>query len=224
MDQIKYNECTVTENNRASLFDDWANHYDDSVPKENDFPFAGYDSALDALVGLANPQPKMRILDLGTGTGNLAQRFIDRGCTVWGVDFSAEMLSKAKAKLQGLHTLQADLLSEGWPQTWPLDFRKPFDCIVSAYVLHEFPLNQKIDILLRAARTCLVPGGKIILADIAFLNKNALAKAQAQMSNWDPDEHYWAAEQACAACAQAGLNWTYQQVSICAGIFTFSLV
>lgn len=77
---------------------------------------------------------------------------------------------------------------------------------------------QKIDILLRAARTCLVPGGKIILADIAFPNENALAKAQAQMSNWDPDEHHW------AACAQAGLKWTYQQVSICAGIFTFSLV
>jgi len=56
----------------------------------------------------------MRILELVTGTGNLASRFFRQGCILYGLDFSAEMLAIARQKIPVAHLIQADLLS-GWP-------------------------------------------------------------------------------------------------------------
>ena len=43
----------------------------------------------------------LRVLELGTGTGNLTQKLLDRfpNSTVVGYDVSAEMLARARAKL-----------------------------------------------------------------------------------------------------------------------------
>ena len=71
------------ERSGATLFDRWASHYDRSVrssPKT--FPFAGYEQVLDEIVSRTAVSPSIRILDLGTGTGNLAKRFIELGCDV----------------------------------------------------------------------------------------------------------------------------------------------
>ena len=32
-------------------------------------------------------RPSLRVLELGIGTGNLAERFVAAGCQVWGLDF-----------------------------------------------------------------------------------------------------------------------------------------
>jgi ubiquinone/menaquinone biosynthesis C-methylase UbiE len=82
------------------------------------FSLDGYEDVLDALVATADTTQGMKVLDLGVGTGNLAERFVRRGCTVWGVDFSASMLEKAREKLPHAHLLRGDLLGE-----WPLELR-----------------------------------------------------------------------------------------------------
>jgi ubiquinone/menaquinone biosynthesis C-methylase UbiE len=133
---------------RVQLFDTWAQHYDDSLAStDGDFPFDGYERILDEVVTLAGVRPGMRILDLGIGTGNLARRFVQQDCEIWGVDFSTEMLAKARVKLPQVHLVQANLLAG-----WPADIQPPFDRIVSAYVLHEFTLEAKIDVLCRATQ------------------------------------------------------------------------
>jgi ubiquinone/menaquinone biosynthesis C-methylase UbiE len=71
---------------RIKLFNDWAGHYDKSVQSDSVFPFDGYSRILAEITECAAVQPGMSILDLGTGTGNLAERFAAIGCTVWGVD------------------------------------------------------------------------------------------------------------------------------------------
>ncbi|MBN2390498.1 MAG: class I SAM-dependent methyltransferase, partial [Anaerolineae bacterium] len=148
---------------RVQLFDTWAQHYDASLAStDGDFPFDGYERILDEVVTLVDIRPGMRILDLGIGTGNLAQRFVQQDCEVWGVDFSAEMLAKARVKLPQVRLVQANLLVD-----WPDDIHPPFDLIVSAYVLHEFTLEAKIDVLRRATHY-LAPGGVILIGDIAF--------------------------------------------------------
>lgn len=210
----------MTPTDRVQLFDDWAEHYDTAIAlAENDFPFAGYDRVLDQVVALANVTPHMRILDLGIGTGNLAERFVREGCAVWGIDFSAEMLARVRAKLLPVNLVQADLLGD-----WPLKFSSPFNRVVSAYVLHEFALETKVELLERVARRCLAIGGRMVIADIAFPTAAARSVAAQRWANaWDQDEYYWAADETIAACERAGLHVAYKQISSCAGVFAFTI-
>ncbi|MFW9794805.1 MAG: hypothetical protein ACFFEE_10910 [Candidatus Thorarchaeota archaeon] len=68
------------------LFDAWAADYDFFIKVGSDsFPFRGYDDVLNRIVELADPKPDSRILDVGIGTGNLALRFVQLGCDVWGM-------------------------------------------------------------------------------------------------------------------------------------------
>ena len=66
-----------------TLFDTWATRYDTAVAAGgDDFPFAGYDEVLATAVRAAGARPSLRVLELGIGTGNLAERFIAAGCQV----------------------------------------------------------------------------------------------------------------------------------------------
>jgi len=203
---------------RARLFDAWAAWYDTAViASDETFPFAGYQQLLAAAVQSAQPQPGMRVLDLGIGTGNLAAPFLTAGCQVWGLDFSAAMLRQAQARLPQLQLVQADLRA-----AWPMAPRPLFDRIVSAYVLHEFDLPTKIGLLQRAAAGYLAPDGLMVVADIAFATTAARTAAAQQWAElWDEAEFYWAADETVAAGATAGLQVTYRQISSCAGLFTF---
>ena len=209
----------MSQADRMQLFDRWAQNYDATIaPYLNRFPFDGYDQVLDEVVRLAEVTPQMQVLDLGIGTGNLAVRFVQAGCAVWGIDFSAEMLTKAQAKLPHTVLVRADLLS-----AWPMELQRPFDRLVSAYVLHEFDLETKVRLLHRIAAHYLTTAGRIVVADIAFPSVEDRTQASQQLADsWDADEFYWAADEASAACARAGLQVLYKQVSSCGGVFTFT--
>jgi putative AdoMet-dependent methyltransferase len=203
---------------RIALFDQWAAGYDAAVAQDHEadnFPFAGYERLLAATFAAAGARPGQRILELGVGTGNLAAHFVAADCAVYGLDFSAAMLAQARARLPQLHLAQADLLT-----AWPLTAALRFDRIVAAYVLHEFDLPTKIGLLRRAANHYLVSDGLILVADIAFETvgqREAAARRWADL--WDEAEFYWAADEALAACAAAGLTADYRQISNCAGLF-----
>ena len=161
----------------------------------------------------------MRVLDLGTGTGNLASRFLDAGCEVWGMDFSAQMLAQARAKLPQLRTVQADLSADEWPRA----LNQLFDRIVSSYVLHDLHPAHRVQLLARLIGDHLVDGGRIVIADIAYPDQAARAQAQAHWGRlWGEDEHYWAADETIAACRTIGASCTYYQASSCAGVFVIS--
>ncbi len=195
-------------------FDEWAAHYDQSIAKTEGFPFTSYEQVLDKVVELAESQPGMSILDLGTGTGNLALRFTKLGCDLWGTDFSAPMLAKAKRKLPQMCLFQADLRTD-----WPPELNRRFDRIISGYVFHHFELDQKVQIIAELASQRLNPGGRIIIADIAFTNQNALEKEKLVAGDeWD-DEFYWLAEETLPALQNTGLKAKFHRVSSCAGVF-----
>jgi len=201
---------------RVLLFDRWAERYDSSVQQRDDFPFDGYEEVLDRVTAAASAQAGMTILELGIGTGNLAARFIEQGCSVWGVDFSTEMLKRARDKLTQVVLVEADLLDD-----WPAQLIRTFDRIVSAYVFHEFDLESKVQLLEKLARDCLAPGAHIVIADVAFSTVRARDEATGKLDMAEDEEFYWAADETAEACSRVGLDVSYVQVSSCGGVFSF---
>ncbi len=205
----------MNQDDRVRLFDEWAARYDEKMSTGRGFPFDGYELVLNEIVWLADVRSGMAVLDVGIGTGNLAMRFAELGCEVWGIDFSGKMLAKAREKLPGAMLVQADVLGD-----WPPEVTRRFDRIVSGYVLHEFDLAAKIKLLRRLVHSYLADGGRVVIGDIAF--NTVLNRSQARgvwSDDWEDDEFYWAADEATEACENAGLQVTYGQVSSCAGVF-----
>jgi putative AdoMet-dependent methyltransferase len=206
------NNMSTSDSFPSSEFDKWSETYDLSV--NNDlFPFTGYKILLEIMTSLASIKPGLRVLDLGTGTGNLALPFASSGCDVWCTDFSASMLKKAQQKIPSAHFVLNDLRGE-----LPLELIRPFDRIVSAYVFHHFTLDQKITIL-GNLRTILAPGGRIIIGDISYPSEDMMETSKLEEGdNWE-DEFYWLATKAIPALETLGFKVDYEQVSPCAGIY-----
>lgn len=196
-------------------FDQWSESYDADVCGIDGFPFGGYETALRRVVDLAAADPFTSVLDLGTGTGNLAMHFVALGCSVWGMDFSDGMLALARTKLPDVPLAEADILGP-----WPQEFCRRYDRIVSAYVFHHFDQKEKLDFLVRLIRDHCVRDGRILIADIAFPTVAALDQARARWADsWD-EEHYWVAEKDVPACRSVGLHVSYEPIGEFAGVFS----
>ena len=126
------------QQHRIALFDGWPEQYDQFTQEDGAFPFDGYENVLDEIARVARAQSGMKNLDLGIGTWNLAAWFVGPGCAIWGIDFSAKMLAKARERPPQAILVQAGLLN-----AWPVELDHRFDRIVSAYVLHELDLPIK---------------------------------------------------------------------------------
>jgi len=199
---------------RKKLFDRWSSNYDEELIAPKKFPFDGYDQVLSTVLALATVKPEMTILDVGIGTGNLAQYFVEAGCQVWGVDFSSQMIAQSRAKLPQVTLLVADIL-QGWPDGLPLQF----DRIVSSYVLHEFTLAARTQWLYKLATQHLLPAGKIVIGDIMFTTVDIREMMKIKLADrWDNEEFYWAADEALTALEAVGLRCKYAQISSCGGV------
>ncbi len=198
----------------ASEFDDWADTYDASISTEQ-FPFEGYKKVLKQIVDLAAAKTGSTVLDLGTGTGNLAELFARQGCELWCTDFSAAMLAKARMKLPTAHSRQYDLRDD-WPAALPVSF----DLIVSAYVFHHFNLEEKVAIVQKMINH-LKPGGKLLIGDIAFPDNASFAQTKERLGDEWEEEYYWIASETLAAFKEKGIKVEFIQVSPSAGIFSF---
>ena len=200
---------------RTRLFDEWADSYDESVIDYSGFPFEGYDRVLDTIVRLSQPSSGLTVLDIGIGTGALAERFVREGCLVWGLDFSARMLAKAHERVPRAELIKADIAGD-----WPIDVDQTFHRVVSSYLFHEFTLTSKVRLIARLASRHLAPGGRLVIGDVSFGSVREREEARRRWEDvWDDDEHYWAADEAAEALASAGLDSTYNQVSSCGGVY-----
>lgn len=201
----------MSENGRLPIFERWAERYDRSVQTDKGI-FASYNEVLAEVVRAAEVKAGMRVLELGIGTGNLAQKLAALGCEVWGVDFSPAMLAITREKAPQVQLVQMDLTGE-----WPAILQRRFDRIVANFVLHEFELATKIGLLQRLAAGHLAAQGLIVVGDVAFATAEARRKSGAEA--WDEDEDYWAADETIVACAGTGLAITFRQISWCTGVF-----
>ncbi len=106
-----------------------------------------------------------RVLDLGTGTGEIARRILeaDPDVRVHGVDFSEEMLRGARAKLARFGarftTESGDLAN------WSPAAGDPFDVVISALAIHHLQDDAKADLTRRMAGA-LRPAGLFLNGDL----------------------------------------------------------
>lgn len=201
---------------RQELFDRWAESYDRTVPETDEFPFAGYLQVLRELHSSAKVDAGAAVLDLGTGTGALAELFFAEGCSVWATDFSPKMVERARSKLPEVRFELADLRDSP-----PASFPRRYDRVVSAYALHHLVLEEKLSLMSRLTREHLLPGGRVLIADVSFPTAREREAARSQYeARWDASESYWAADEVQRALEREPVTLHYTQVSFCAGIFS----
>jgi phosphatidylethanolamine/phosphatidyl-N-methylethanolamine N-methyltransferase len=111
-------------------------------------------------VGIANDRPGQRILEAGVGTG-LSLPYFRADSQVTGIDVSAEMLAKARRRVErqqlkhvvALHVMDAE----------HLEFEdNSFDAVLALYVASVVPSPARFAAEMR--RVC-IPGGTIVLVN-----------------------------------------------------------
>jgi demethylmenaquinone methyltransferase / 2-methoxy-6-polyprenyl-1,4-benzoquinol methylase len=104
--------------------------------------------------------PGAAVLDLGCGTGALTRLLADRPKVV-GVDFSGEMLRRAKALPGGDSIAWTEASADALP--FP---DASFDAVVSAYVLRNFQRAGLLEKALAESFRVLRSGGKLLFLDL----------------------------------------------------------
>ena len=109
------------------------------------------------------------LLDIGTGTGRIAELLSDGASKVTALDKSLEMLKLARAKLQHLPAGKAELVPGDFTD---LPFAEAqFDTVVLHQVLH---FAQEPELVLQEAARVTRPGGRIAIVDFAAHNHEEL--------------------------------------------------
>ncbi len=138
-------------------FNEQAPTHDERV-SANSGTYANYDHALDLIVQVVSPQAGEHGLDIGTGTGNLAARFIELGASMSGVDQSKEMLRQCRRKHPSLETRIGNFLALPY-------LEEQFDFVVSSFAFHHLTANQQL-LALEEIRRVSKPNGRISIASL----------------------------------------------------------
>lgn len=164
-----------------AIFDQWAPTYDQTVfaatPHDG---FENYTEVLERVADLAGAGHGVRVLDVGTGTGNLALVLARRGAQVMAVEPSAEMRQVAQAKLGHIPVLEGQFLALPLPDGSQ-------DAVVSTYAFHHLDDERKA-LGARELLRVLRPGGRIVLGDVAWASeeaRSAMLRRFAQEGKWD---------------------------------------
>jgi len=125
----------------------------------------GFRHLRDAILEHAAIGPDESVLDLGAGTGLLTIEAAARARRVWAVDISPRMCDYliTKSRSAGLKNIEPVVSSV---TSLPL-MDETIDVAISNYCLHHLPDDEKL-LALREAHRVLVPGGRLVLADMMF--------------------------------------------------------
>ena len=180
-------------------------HYDELI-----------DAAGAAVGALARPAPA--VVDLGTGSGALAQAVLKASpkARVTGIDEDAGMLAMAEKRLKGRITV-----IHGNFETTPIP---GCDVISASFALHHIRTSRRKAALYRRAFAALKRGGLIVSADCGLASAAALqrsdranwlahlrqnwspAKAEGYLKAWAKEDVYFTLEQEMDLLRRAGFK------------------
>ncbi|MGG1660221.1 MerR family transcriptional regulator [Brevibacillus sp. NRS-1366] len=146
-------------------FNQLADGYDEWVTRESEgfHSHECYDEVLDEVVAAIAPRPGESGLDAGTGTGNLASRFVKKGVKISGFDQSPQMLRQCRHKSPEIETKLGTFFA------FPF-LENDFDFVATSYALHHLTEDQK-RLALAECRRVLKPGGRLVIADLMFFDQ-----------------------------------------------------
>jgi len=177
--------------------------YDDDVTDDANPIRNGYDRTLDWVIARAGVGDDDTVVDLGTGTGNLARRIGPHARLVC-VDVSSGMLAVAQQKLPpATEYVEADLLEF-------IDDAPSCDAVVSTYAIHHLVADEKAALLAGIFRA-LRPGGRVAIGDLMVANRGVVDEVRTRLAHPDVDEMFddefpWFVDEALEALERIGFT------------------
>ncbi len=194
-------------------FDLWADGYDKSVglsDADGTYPFAGYKDVLNEIYNNVLSRGGT-VLDIGFGTGTLTSKLYEKGCKIYGQDFSGRMIDVARKKMPNAKLYQGDFSAGLAAELTDCKY----DAIIATYSLHHLTDNQKVG-LLSALLKLLNDGGSIYIGDVAFACRRELDSCRAQAGEeWDDEEIYFVYDELKKYFPQT----EFKRISFCSGVF-----
>lgn len=138
---------------------DWGRTTADYALHRPGYPASFYERLLRLGIGL----PGQRVLDLGTGTGNVARELARRGCRVTGVDVAEEQVEAARELAAGAG-LEVDWLVARAEETGLPD--GAFDVVTASQCWGYFDR----DVMAAEIPRLLAAGGRLVTCHLSWLN------------------------------------------------------
>ncbi|MFV0645694.1 MAG: ArsR/SmtB family transcription factor [Sphingomonadaceae bacterium] len=174
-------------------------------------PAGEVEAALSEALG---PNPPGQVLDIGTGTGRIAELLCPNAEHVVALDKSPEMLRLARARLQDMPPDSVELI-QGDFTSLPFDEAR-FDTVIFHQVLHY--AHEPAYALAEAARVC-KPGGRIAIVDLATHDQEELRTVHAHARLGFSDQQMTAllSDQGFTPCPPRSVNGGKLQVCVWTG-------
>ena len=190
-----------------------AGDYDRRTAGEFGLYYERYHDLLDLVVVRCRVRQGERVLDIGTGTGELARRFAqNRGCRVVGLDPSTAMVEEAQRKAATGEWGDVEF------QIAEAPFREipypdgAFDAVASTQAFHHIHERHKGAAVQEMARVLKV-GGRLALGDPMFQNRADLEAALARWPDKLEEEYFAYLDTLPAMFRDAGLSFHAERLS-----------
>ncbi len=155
--------------NIEQAYNNWASQYDTNINKTRDLERAVLRNMLSAIFFET-------CLEIGCGTGKNTVWFIEKANQVTSVDFSAEMLAKAKEKITDsrVEFVQADITAD-----WTFS-NQLYDLVSFSLVLEHI---ENLEHVFKQAAKLLKPGGHVYIGELHPFKQYAGSKARFETEN-----------------------------------------
>ena len=194
-------------------FNLWADNYDKTVgisDEDNTYPFAGYKKILNEIYNDVLKNSCETVLDIGFGTATLTAKLYEKGCQIYGQDFSDKMIELAKNKMPNSKLFKGDF-SKGLAKELK---EQKYDAIVATYSLHHLEDEEKIAFI-KELLSLLKENAVIYIGDVAFETRMELEECKKKCGeHWDNDEIYFVYEE----IKKEFPNSEFTKYSDCAGM------